>query len=257
MYTSISRVRTLTGFDDTTNISDDDIKSKIQIASGMVDSAAWYVYTLPFAYRYQNNITFTGRGEAWGGTIDIIVNGTTYTLTIAENDTPEIMADKFRIEAALSTDFKVDALGMGATVKIVSKTNSDTLATAYAEVNITDYDTSAWIGAEVSWRTTRYPVVLEQITAQIATALLFIDQYGIESQDTWKDGQTRMDVVDAILQKLQGVHESGQRISFFDEVTFQELTVSPKWETTSYPNDTSDVDPVDPTSPVAYKNKKF
>lgn len=49
----------------------------------------------------------------------------------------------------------------------------------------------------------RYTPVIEQITAEIATALLFIDIYGVESEDTGKDGYSRMEVVDAKLQKLQ------------------------------------------------------
>lgn len=64
------------------------------------------------------------------------------------------------------------------------------------------------------------------MTTQIATALLFIDIYGVESQDTGKDGAARMAAVNEDLQKLQGVHESGQRIILFDEVTNEELPVS-------------------------------
>lgn len=90
-------------------------------------------------------------------------------------------------------------------MNIVSKTNSTTSTTTpYAEVNITSNPTVEGVGTEVSGRTQKYPNVLEQITGQIATALLFIDQYGIESQDTGKDGQNRMDAVDAIIKRLQG-----------------------------------------------------
>lgn len=62
MYTTIPRVRTLSGFDDTTNITDENIAGKIRIASGMVDSAVGYIYTLPLPYHYVNTITFTGKG---------------------------------------------------------------------------------------------------------------------------------------------------------------------------------------------------
>ncbi len=61
MYTSIQRVRTLSGFDDTTNITDENIKSKIDIASSMVDGAIGYIYSLPVAYRYQSTLEFTGK----------------------------------------------------------------------------------------------------------------------------------------------------------------------------------------------------
>lgn len=43
--------------------------------------------------------------------MDIVINGTTYTVTIADNDTPAMVADKFRIAAASSADFVTDALG--------------------------------------------------------------------------------------------------------------------------------------------------
>ncbi len=60
MYTTIARVRTLSGFDDKTNIQDENIKSKILIASGYIDSAIGYVYSLPIAFHYGNSIIFTG-----------------------------------------------------------------------------------------------------------------------------------------------------------------------------------------------------
>jgi len=189
--------------------------------------------------------------------MDIVINGTTYTVAVADDDTPTIIADKFRTAASSSADFVTDSYGMGATVSILSKTTSATLATAYAEVNITSAPTTQGIGANIGDRASKYPNIIEQITAQIATALLFIDQYGIESQDTGKDGQSRMDVVDALLQKLQGVHESKQRIAVYDDVTRVEIAGSTNGETRSYPNDTSETDPTDPTSPFAFMNKTF
>lgn len=66
-----------------------------------------------------------------------------------------------------------------------------------------------------------------------------------------------MEVVNATLQKLQGVHESGQGIKLFDEITYMELSASSGNDATSYPNDTSDTDPSDPTSPKAFMNKIF
>lgn len=62
MYTTIPRVRTLSGFDDTTNITDENIAGKIRIASGMVDGAVGYIYTLPLPYHFINTIAFQGKG---------------------------------------------------------------------------------------------------------------------------------------------------------------------------------------------------
>lgn len=99
--------------------------------------------------------------------------------------------------------------------------------------------------------------MIEQITAEIATALLLIDIYGVESQDTGKDGQTRMEIINAVLQKLQGVHESKQRITIFDEVTGAEIAVTSTLDVISYPNNTSETDPTDPTSPHTWMNQEF
>lgn len=80
MYTTIERIRTLSGFDDSSNITDENIKSKIIIASGMVDSAIGYLYSLPLSYRYQNTLTFSG--TATTGTMNITINGTDYPLSV-------------------------------------------------------------------------------------------------------------------------------------------------------------------------------
>ena len=80
MYTTIERIRTLSGFDNSSNITDENIKSKIIIASGMVDSAIGYLYSLPLSYRYQNTLTFSG--TATTGTMNITINGTDYPLSV-------------------------------------------------------------------------------------------------------------------------------------------------------------------------------
>jgi len=81
--------------------------------------------------------------------------------------------------------------------------------------------------------------------------------YGVEAQDSGKDGPTRMDRINETLQKLQGVHESGQSIKIFDEITHAEIAATTRGATVSYPNDTSDDDVDDPTSPKIWMNKVF
>lgn len=187
----------------------------------------------------------------------IVVNSVTYNVSVVSGDNGTSIADKFRIAVADSVDFIVDALGSGSIVTLISKADSSSATDAYADVNITSAPTTQGIAATTGTRLRRYPVVLEQITAQIATALLFIDQYGVESQDTGKDGQTRMDIIDSMLQKLQGVHESGQRMILFDEVTGAEITTTTVATVSSYPDNTSDVSTTDPTSPQAWMNQVF
>lgn len=256
MYTTISRVRTLSGFDDTSNISDENIKSKIIVAGWYIDSAIWYVYSLPVAFHYQNTLTFTTTATSWG-TLAIVVNWVTYNVTVTSWDTPDVVADNFRVACANSTHFITDSLWLWATVLLISKTNSESLAAAYAEVNITSAPDSFWMTTTIWSRSARYPVVLEQIAAEIATALLFIDVYGVEGQDTWKDGPSRMDRINETLQKLQWVHESGQWIKIFDEVTYQEISFSTWSSAVSYPNDTSELSSTDSTSPKVWMNKTF
>ncbi len=256
MYTSIDRIRTLTGFDDTTNISNELIKSKIIIAKWMIDSAIWYVYSLPIRYHYDNTLIFSGTATS-SGTLGIIINATTYNISVVSWDTASIIADKFRIATQDSTDFVSDDLWLGTTVLLISTTTSTDSATAYAEVNITTAPDSYWIKTRIWTRKKRFPVMIEQIAAEIATALLFIDQYWIESQDTWKDGPTRMEIINETLQKLQWVHESWQSIRIFDEVTSAEISATTQNSAVSYPNDTSETDTEDPTSPKMFINKVF
>lgn len=254
MYTSIDRVRTLSGLDDSSNISNEIVKSKIQIASGYVDSAIGDVYALPLSYHYSNSLVFTNTAtSSW--TLSIVINWTTYFVSISSGDTSSTVADNFRIACEGSTDFVTDEVWCGTSVLLISKLTSS--ASAYAQVNITSAPDSFGIKTKTGTRLKRYPVIIEQITAEIATSLLFIDQYGIESQNSGKDGQTRMEQINATLQKLQGVHESGQSIRIFDEVTSVEILSSTWTAAVSYPNDTSDTDSIDPTSPKAFMNKVF
>ena len=185
------------------------------------------------------------------------MNSVDYAFSIASGDTANAIADKFRIAAATSADFVTDYIGSGAIVTLISKTTSINQAVGYAEVNISTVTTVNGAAALVGARLRRYPVVIEQTTAEIATALLLIDIYGVESQDTGKDGQTRMEIIDSKLQKLQGVHESGQRINIFDEVTGAEIATTDTLDVISYPNNTSETDPTDPTSPKTWINKEF
>ncbi len=66
-----------------------------------------------------------------------------------------------------------------------------------------------------------------------------------------------MEVINETLQKLQGVHKTGQSIRIFDEVTSAEISMTTNGASVSYPNDTSDSDTTDPTAPKAFINKEF
>ena len=256
MYTTIENVRTMSWLNDSTNITDANIKNKILRSTSMINSAIWCRYTLPIDYRYKNYLTFE-----WDSTedisIDIVINWVTYSISVSNWDSASQIADLFRVAAADSTDFQVDALGFGAQVLIISKTDSDDKTTAYAEVNITSVWAITGITNTIWTRTVKYPTTLEEISDEIATALLFIDVYWIEAQDSGKDWPTRMDRVNETLQKLQWVHESWQCYIIFDDITLEEIDWSTANATTSYPNETSNTDTDDPTAPKTTINQGF
>lgn len=168
-----------------------------------------------------------------------------------------MVADKFRIAVASNTDFYVDDLGTGAVVGITSISKSDEATTAYAEVDIGSATDAVGITTTIGTRVKFFPTVVEQLCAEIATAYLFIDEYGAEAQDTGKDGPTRMERINETLQKLQGVHESGQAINIFDDFTHTEIAAVTTGATVSYPNDVSELSTTDSTSPKVWMNQQF
>lgn len=137
MYTSIPRVRTLTGFTDTADYPDALITSKIKIASGMVDSAVGYNYALPLPYHFSNTLAFKGRATG-SDSLVVVINSVNYTISLVADDNNASVADKFRIAAKDSVDFITDDLGSGPIVTILSRTDSASATTAYAEVDVTD-----------------------------------------------------------------------------------------------------------------------
>ena len=256
-YTNVSKVREISGFDDTTLVSDVIVKGKISSAEGMFDSAVASIYTLPFAYHQQNTLTFSGTGDG-SGTMGIVVNDETYSITISLDLSASEAADLFRIAAIDSSDFKiVDSVGDGEQVLIVSKTDSSSLATSLAEVNITSAPTTAGISGAIGTRSSRYAPMMDQITAEIAASLLLLDNYGLEAQDTPKDGAARMERINETLQKIQQVHKSGQVIKLFDEITKEELTISTSASVNFLPNTSTNSDVDDPTSAKMGINDEF
>lgn len=256
MYTDINTVRTMSWLDDDVNITDQNIKDKITKACSMVNSSIWCVYTLPIKYRYDNTLTFSWPATgSW--TMAVVVNGTTYNVSISNWDTAENVADKFRTAVENSDDFISDDLWLWAESTIISKTDSEDKSTAFAEVNITSAPDTSWITTVIGTRKKRYPQSLDQATAEVATALLFIDIYWVEGEDTGKDGENRMDRINNVLKSFQWVWDDNQRLKIFDDVTQVEIEESTNDQAESYPNDTSNEDPDDPTRPKAFMNKTF
>jgi hypothetical protein len=263
-YTTIAKVREFSGLNDTTKISAAVIRGKIAMADSKIDGSIGYRYTLPLSYHRQNTITFSGTGTG-AGTMSIIINGVTYQITIANNLTASQAADLFRVAAKDSTHFIMEGYeseeGNDAIVTIISKTNSGVLATADAEVNITNAGgTVNGVTGTAGTRSDRYPPFITQLSSEIATALLYFDNYGIEAQDTPQDGVARMDRLDEILLQLQGESDKYATLRLYDEVDKTELALSstgaPRYRATDTTSD-EDYDGDDPTIPNVTITQKF
>lgn len=242
--TSVARVREVSGFDNTTNITDAMILGKIIIAQSKVISAVGRRYALPLKYRRMNTLVFSGTGSG-SGTLAITINGVVYNVAVTLGLTAASAAELFRVAAQNSIHFVNVASAV--TTTIVSQSTSDDLTTADAEVNITSAPTAAGISVAIGIRSDRYPPILEQLVADIASALLLMDNYGAEAQDTPKDGDKKMSIAETLLKQIQGTDKDGLTIDVVDEFTNAELLVAEPDAPLFAPNDTTNVDEENPT----------
>lgn len=264
MYTTITTVREFSGFDDSTKISATTIRGKIAMADAKIDGAIGYRYNLPLAYHRQNTITFSGTGTG-SGALTATINGSTYAISISNTLTASAAADLMRVAMVNSTDFTTlgyisEETSGDAVLTIISRTDSSVLVTASAEVNITDAGgTVQGITATAGTVQDRYTPLISQISAEIASALLLMDNYGIEAQDTPKDGVAKMDRLDEILSQLQGTSDK-ITLKLYDEVDHTELTQSssglPSYKPTVATSD-DDYTGDDPTQPNVTIKEKF
>jgi len=246
MFTLISTVRQLSGFDNELNIRDSVVMGKIQNAQSMVESALGKKYALSLPYHRARNIEFKGKGTG-AATMTITINGSDYTVAVTTGMTAAEAADLFRDAADGSADFQANTEGNGEIALLVSLTDSDSLSTANAEVNVTASATAGGIEVTVSTRVDRYPRVIDQVTADIAAALLLLDNYGIDAQDTPKDGEKRLEMAMATLKMLQGKEDPCMNV--YDEITGVELGASSVDIPVFLPNNTTDEDDDNPTAP--------
>lgn len=244
-YTTIAKVRELSGFDNSTNIGDSVVSGKIATAESMVASAVGHRYALPIPFHRSITLTFSGTGNGAGNMV-VVVNGTNYTVTIANAMTAERAAELFRAAAIDSDDFIVQLNGAVAT--LISKTSSSDLATADSEVDITDAPTTQGIQGAIGSRLDRHPQIIDQITAEIAASLLLMDNYGVEAEDTPKDGEKRYTIAMATLAQIQGKKDDEVVLSIKDEVTGVEIPSGSTDNPGFYPNNTSKEDDDNPTA---------
>ena len=245
MFTLISTVRQLSGFPNELKVRDSIIIGKIQKAQSIVVSAIGKKYALPLPYHRSRSIEFKGVGTG-AATMTITINGSDYTVAVTVGMTASEAADLFRVAADSSADFVTNTEGNDEIVLIISNTDSSDLSTANDEVNVTANAAAGGIEVLVSTRVDRYPQILDQITADIATAYILLDNYGVDAQDTPKDGNVRLEMAKEMLAMLQG--GKGLNMNIYDEITGVELSSSSVDIPSFYPNNTSDEDVDDPTS---------
>lgn len=257
MYGKITLVREISGFDNTTNIPDSIVSGKLAIANSMIDGAIAYRYVLPLTYHRQNTLTFGGTDASGNGTMAVVINGTTYNLSITTGMTPANVADLLR--AATSTDFVTNGVGEGVEVVLISVADSSSYSTANAQVNVTSAPTTVGVTVTIGTRSNRFPPLLTQLSSDIAAALLMQDNYGVEAQDTPKDGFARMKQLYKMLMQLQGTAKDAPNLYLFDEVTRVELTTSTLGDPQYLPNNTTteSTDPDESTAPYFKINASF
>lgn len=227
LYTTIKKVRGISGFQDSANINDATVKGKIIMATGMVNGALVRKYVLPLPYHRVASIHFSGVGTG-PGDIKIIVNGHEYTVIIENGLTALQAAEKFVNEAYMNEDFIMDYYlneDESATVDLISISDSATLDQANEQVNVTQVGgLVAGINSTKSILVLdRFPPMVDQITAEIAANMLLSDNYGAEAQDTGKDGEVKMDLITKVLLQIQGKDDTMPDLKIVDEVTMQEL----------------------------------
>lgn len=257
MYTTISRVREFSAFTDPTKVSAATIRGKISMADNLINGAAGARYALPLPYHRQCTLTFSGTGTGTG-TMAIVVNGTTYNVAVTLGLTAMAAANLFRQAAVASNDFYVDVEASESAdtiVTIISRSDSENLTTADAEVTISSAPTTNGISAAIGTRSDRYPPYITQLSTEIATALLYMDNYGAEAEDTPKDGVARMEKLDKMLAQIQGTDDKSKVvIKLYDEVTGEELPANSGSLPSGYPDDAA-VSDGDADANVGIKDK--
>jgi hypothetical protein len=238
MYCSVDTVRKMSHFTDTTRVSDNEIVRKIVRASSMVDGYMAKRYSLPLSYHLSVTITMSGTGTGTG-TLALVIGGVTYNVAVTSGLTASNSANLLRTALRDSAVvFVPDDAQSGVVVNLVSITDSSDLTTATTEVTAVG-GTQSGITATVGTIVKRYPPLVEELTASLATGLLLLDNYGTEEQGTSRDGKIRIDLALSTLKMIQGVSEVDASIIVQDEVTRQPLLRDMTPEIQSYPNTSS------------------
>lgn len=246
MYSTIEFVREISGFSDDTKVTDSIVKRKIQVADSVVDGALSFRYVVPLKYYVQRTITFSGTGTGTG-TMSVTIGGITYSVAIELGTTAKQAADILRVAIITQDLIRVDATGSGAIVEIVSKTDSTSLSTAQAEIAMTTVSTTQGVSAVVDVIATRYPPLVQQISAEYAAMLLISDNYspvGEKDKGSTRDWTERKKQLNDVLNQLRGGDSTLPAINIMDEYTKESIA-------TTYTSSCESL-PTDGTVPTSY-----
>lgn len=255
-YTTVTKVREAAGFVGNANITDAQISGQIDIASNMIDSKISDVYALPLTKFYRNTITFSGTGDG-SGNMTITVNSVNYIVAITDTLTPSAAADLFRLAVMGETNatFQVDAVGSGVAVSMTTCNQDED--SADVKITSTDPQTVQGIVATGGTVVQVAPPMIENLATQIAAALLLIQDYGVESQDTDKEGFKRMafwvgdEEAPGMLTMIQE-----KKMKVFD-CSGTELASSSTQQIKFFPTEASRDDATDPTANKFTMNQQF
>lgn len=254
MYTSIEKVRLLSGFNNTTRIPNTVIIGKIRTAEGAVNGAIAKRYVLPIPYHRQVTITFAGTGSGTA-TMSVVVNGVTYSISISTGTTAEQCAQQMR--DMVSSDFYTDQIDDTAKATLISKSDSGNLTTANAQVNVATIVTAGGITATISAKSDRHCPLVDEVTAEYAAGLLLYQNYGVEAQNTPNDGSLRLDKAGEAIARIAGISDDGKVDVLLDEFTNVEFTTLETFSPTGLPNDTTNADATNSTMPYVTANMRF
>lgn len=132
-------------------------------------------------------------------------------------------------------------------------TNSTNVPDAYITLKIGYADglINGKIGEVYSLPLASTPNLIAAMSLEIAVALLFLDQYGEEAENTDKGWQKRLDF---LVKQLEDIRL--QKIKLYDDTTGTELTRTTLKNPAFLPNDTtSDPEYTDPTNPKITMNR--
>lgn len=239
MYSTVSLVREVSGLRSSTKISDERVKGKVIRADAMIDGYLIQKYQLPLAYRRAVQITFSGTGTSTA-TLTLTIGGVAHALAITSGLTASQAADLLRASLVEDTEvYSPDGIGSGAIVTIISRSTSTNLTDANTEVTVTG-SAAGGITPSFGTKTDKYPALIEQLSADIAAALLLMDNFGLEEEGTTRDGFARIELAKQTLKMIQGVDTLESSLRVIDEVNGEEIALSGKPVPVGYPNDVSD-----------------